>query len=157
MMTRVLDRIQKWLATTSGVLFVAVFAVTLVNIITRNLGGIALRWTPGVVRLSFIWSVLLSGTVLYRTRDHLIVDYFVQKANPTVRRWMTLFTDLLTVPFFVLVVIAGFRIASVRMRISYEVWDFPTGYAYLALPIASIIMLIFNIEKIYLDRKEPTK
>jgi len=153
-MKRVLDRIQKWITTASGILFVSVFAVTLLNIISRNLGGVALRWTSGVIRLSFIWSVLLSGSVLYRTRDHLIVDYFVQKANPVLRRRMGLFTDLITLPFFMLAIIAGFRIAAVRMRISYEVWDFPTGYAYLALPIACIVMLVFNIERLYTNRKE---
>lgn len=156
MIKTALDRIQSWLTTAAGMLFVAVFAVTLLNIISRNLGGIALRWTSGVTRLTFIWSVLLSGSVLYRTRDHLIVDYFVQKANPILRRRMALFTDLLTLPFFVLAIIAGFRIAFVRMRISYEVWDFPTGYAYLALPIACIIMLIFNLERLYTNRKERT-
>ena len=153
-MERLLDRIQKVLETTSGALFTAVFLLTLTNIISRNLGGVAIRWVPAMIRMSFIWSVLLAAVILYRRDDHLMVDYFVQKMSAPVRRVVRIVTDLITLPFFALVVINGIRITRIRMRISYETWNFPTGWAYLALPTAAALMLIVNLERLKKLRKE---
>ncbi len=149
MIGKVMDSIQNTLEALSGSLFIAVFLFTMTNIVCRNLGGIAIRWIPGMIRLSFIWSVLLATAVLYRRDDHLMVDYFVQKMGGKLRKTVRTVTDLLTLPFFSLVIIYGFRITRVRMRISYETWNFPTGYAYLALPVAAILMIVFNFERLF--------
>lgn len=155
-MKNLIDRLERILGTISGVLFTTVFLLTLTNIVSRNLGGVAIRWIPGMIRMSFIWSVLLAAVILYRRDDHLMVDYFVQKMNLSVRRIVLALTDLVTLPFFALVVINGMRISRVRMRISYETWNFPTGYAYLALPVAAAMMLIINIERLNRIRKDET-
>ena len=153
MVKTTLDRFCRVLGVISGVLFGTVFLLTMTNIVSRNVGGVALRWIPGLTRLSFIWSVLIAATVLYRTREHLSVDYFVGKLGRRGGAVVRTVTDLLTIPFFVLVAVNGFRIAGVRMRISYETWDFPTGYAYLALPISVLILLLFNVERLLFFRK----
>lgn len=147
--------LENVLETISGLLFLNVFLFTLVNIISRNLGGVAIRWLPGVIRMSIIWSVLLATAVLYRRDDHLMVDYFLQKMSARMRFWVQRITDILTLPFFTLIIIYGWRISMVRMRISFETWRFPTGYAYMALPVAAAVMLLINIERL-LTRKEQT-
>ncbi len=153
-MKYLLDRVEAILETVSGVLFTAVFVFTITNIVSRNLGGVAIQWVPGMIRMTFIWSVLMSAVILYRRDDHLMVDYFVQKMGDRVRRIVRSAMDTLTLPFFVLIIINGARITSVRMRISYETWNFPTGYAYLALPVAAALMLLVNIERLAKTRKE---
>jgi TRAP-type C4-dicarboxylate transport system permease small subunit len=154
-MSTFLRYLEKALETVSGLLFLNVFLFTLVNIISRNLGGVAIRWLPGVIRMSIIWSVLLATAVLYRRDDHLMVDYFLGKMGSRTRLWVQRITDILTIPFFTLVIIHGWRISIVRMRISFETWRFPTGYAYMALPVAAAVMLLINIERL-LKRKEQT-
>lgn len=147
-MRRVLDGLETALGVLTGVLFSAVFVLTLTNIVSRNLGGVAIRWVPGMIRMTFIWSVLLAAVILYRRDDHLMVDFFIGKISVPVRRIVQMSMDILTVPFFTLVVIHGVRISRVRMKISYETWKFPTGYAYLALPVAAALMLVINIERL---------
>lgn len=154
-MRTLLRYLENVLETISGLLFLNVFLFTLVNIISRNLGGVAIRWLPGVIRMSIIWSVLLATAVLYRRDDHLMVDYFLQKMSAKTRFWVQRITDILTLPFFTLIIIYGWRISMVRMRISFETWRFPTGYAYMALPVAAAVMLLINIERL-LTRKEQT-
>lgn len=151
-MSKILNRFEKILELVSGLLFLSVFIFTLVNIISRNLGGVAIRWIPGVIRMSFIWSVLLATVVLYRRNDHLMVDYFLQKMSSRLKLWVIGITNILTLPFFVLIVIYGWRISLVRMRIPFETWRFPTGYAFMALPFAAAFMLIINLEKILLRK-----
>lgn len=153
MVTAAFDRFERALGVTSGALFASVFVLTLTNIVTRNLGGVALRWIPGLTRLGFIWSILTATAVLYRTHSHLSVDYFIGKIGYRGKTITKTVTDLLTLPFFLLVIVNGFRITAVRMRISYETWDFPTGYAYLALPVCAAILLVFNVERLLSSRK----
>jgi TRAP-type C4-dicarboxylate transport system permease small subunit len=147
-MRRVLDGLEMALGVLTGVLFSAVFVLTLTNIVSRNLGGVAIRWVPGMIRMTFIWSVLLAAVILYRRDDHLMVDFFIGKMSVPVRRIVQMSMDILTVPFFTLVVIHGVRISRVRMKISYETWKFPTGYSYHALPVAASLMLVINIERL---------
>ena len=144
-----LDRFTEVLATLSGLLFTAVFVLTMINIVSRNLGGVAYRWIPGSIRLSFIWSVLVAAAVLYRRADHLTVDYVLSKVSERIATRMRTTIHLITLPFFALLIVNGLRITQVRMRISYETWDFPTGYAYLALPVCAAIMLVFNLEYLF--------
>jgi TRAP-type C4-dicarboxylate transport system permease small subunit len=153
-MRQILDRIEQVLAVISGTLFSAVFVFTVINIVTRNLGGVALLWVPGMIRMSFIWSVLLAVAVLYRRDDHLQVDWFILRASSAVQRVVGYVTHVVMVGFLALLIVNGMRVVRIRMRISYETWNFPTGWAYLALPTAAAIMLLFTAEKLFSERTD---
>jgi TRAP-type C4-dicarboxylate transport system permease small subunit len=49
--------------------------------------------------------------------------------------------DLMTVIFLGVLVLKGIEVTKVRMRIPFDTWDFPTGYAYMAVPICAAIMI----------------
>jgi TRAP-type C4-dicarboxylate transport system permease small subunit len=38
----------------------------------------------------------------------------------------------------------GLRIFRVRLDIPFDTWDFPTGWAYLAVPAAALLMIVFS-------------
>ena len=148
MINRVCSRMQWILARLTGALFMGLFLVTVLNITLRNLGGIAWLWIPGVSRLLFIWSVFMGTAVLYQRDDHLVMDFFVNKIDPVKRKRFELLKNSIFLIFLILLVIYGFNITKVRMRISFETWKFPTGFAYLAAPVSGLIMIVFCIEKL---------
>lgn len=147
-MEKLCDKIQQVLAVTAGLLFSGVFLVTVLNIILRNVAGIAWLWIPGASRLMFIWTVFLGAAVLYYHNDHLLMDYFVAKISPPKRRRFDFVIHGVFLIFLILIVIYGTEIARVRMRISFETWRFPTGVAYFAAPVASCFMGLFCINKL---------
>jgi TRAP-type C4-dicarboxylate transport system permease small subunit len=53
--------------------------------------------------------------------------------------------DLMTTIFLVVLVLKGIEVTKVRMRIPFDTWDLPTGYAYIAIPICSAIMIIVTL------------
>ena len=132
----------------AGVLFTGVFAVTVLNIVLRNVAGIAWLWIPGASRLMFIWTVFLGAAVLYYHNDHLLMDYFVAKISPKNRRKLDFIIHAVFLAFLILMIIYGTEIARVRMRISFETRKFPTGVAYFAVPVASSFMSLFCINKL---------
>lgn len=147
-MQKICNGLHWFLTRLSGVLFVGVFAVTVLNITLRNLGGVTWLWIPGASRLLFIWTVFMGTAVLYERKDHLIMDFFVSKLAPEKRARLQLAINIIFLAFLVLFVIYGLNIAKVRMRISFETWKFPTGIAYLAAPISGSFMILFCINKI---------
>ena len=47
--------------------------------------------------------------------------------------------------FFGVMLIGDVRIVDVRMRIAFDTWDFPTGWAYLAVPVSPVFMIVFSL------------
>ena len=147
-MQKICNGLHWFLTRLSGVLFIGVFAVTVLNITLRNLGGVTWLWIPGVSRLLFIWTVFMGTAVLYERNDHLVMDFFVSKLAPQKRARLELAINFVFLAFLVVFLMYGLSIAKVRMRISFETWKFPTGVAYLAAPISGAFMILFCINKI---------
>jgi TRAP-type C4-dicarboxylate transport system permease small subunit len=147
-MDKLCDRTQKLLTFLAGALFTGVFVITVLNIVLRNMAGIAWLWIPGASRLLFIWTVFLGAAVLYYHNDHLLMDFFVAKISTKNKRRLDLVIHGLFLVFLVLLMIYGTEIARVRMRISFETWKFPTGIAYFAAPVSAAFMALFGLNKL---------
>jgi TRAP-type C4-dicarboxylate transport system permease small subunit len=128
----------EWVA---GTLFLALFLLNLLRIFSRYLLGVAWLWEPDFSRLLFIWIVFIGAAVLCVRKGHLVVDYFLNRMGSKTRERMHFGIDLATVIFLVVLVLKGIEVTRVRMRIPFDTWDFPTGCAYLAVPVCGAIMI----------------
>ncbi len=155
-MTRFLDRIARALERLLAFLFMSLFLVTMLNIVLRNVGGIAWLWIPAYMRFAFIWLVFVGIAVAYRRHEHLVVDYFLMRLGPRARRWTTRAIDAALLPFFVVLLLYGWEVVRVRMRIPFDTWQVPTGYAYLAVPVAAFFLLAFGIERLLTNGRSST-
>ena len=138
----------------AGLLFMMLFAVNILRILLRNFVGITWFWIPGFSRLVFIWTVFLGTAALYASDDHLLMDFFVNKMRSETKRWLDIFIHLVFLVFIVCLIVYGYMVFRVRMRVPYTSWNFPTGYAYLAVPVCAMLMLAFclnKLRKLYLD------
>lgn len=132
----------EWFA---GTLFLALFLLNILRIALRYLWGVAWLWEPDFSRLLFIWIVFIGATVLYARKGHLVVDYFLNRMPPKNHERMHFMIDLVTLIFLVVLFLKGIEVTKVRMRIPFDTWDLPTGYAYMAVPICSAIMTIVTL------------
>jgi TRAP-type C4-dicarboxylate transport system permease small subunit len=131
----------------SGVLFLTLFFLNLLRIVLRYTLGMAWVWEPDVSRLIFIWLVFLGAAVLYVYQGHLAVDFFVSRLSTSNREHLRLVADLLTTVFLIILVLKGIEVTRVRMRIPFDTWDFPTGYAYAAIPICGGMMIFVTLAR----------
>jgi TRAP-type C4-dicarboxylate transport system permease small subunit len=129
----------EWFA---GILFLALFFLNMLRIFLRYFLGVAWLWEPDFSRLLFIWIVFIGATVLYVGKGHLVVDYYLSRLQPKNRERMHFMINLMTVIFLAVLVLKGIEVTKVRMRIPFDTWDLPTGYAYMAVPICGAIMII---------------
>ena len=129
----------------TGTLFLALFLLNILRIFLRYFLGVAWLWEPDFSRLLFIWIVFIGATVLYVGKGHLVVDYFLNRMQPKNREHMHFMIDLVTTVFLVVLVLKGIDVTKVRMRIPFDTWDLPTGYAYIAVPICGAILIIVTL------------
>ena len=132
----------EWVA---GTLFLTLFLLNILRIFLRYFLGVAWLWEPDFSRLLFIWIVFIGATVLYAAKGHLAVDFFLDRMQQHTRERMHFMIDLMTTIFLVVLVLKGIEVTKVRMRIPFDTWDLPTGYAYIAVPICGAIMVIVTL------------
>ena len=132
----------EWVA---GTLFLTLFFLNILRIFLMYFLGVAWLWEPDFSRLLFIWIVFVGATVLYVGKGHLVVDYFLNRMQPKTRERMHFMIDLMTAIFLVALVLKGIEVTKVRMRIPFDTWDLPTGYAYVAVPICGAIMIMVTL------------
>ena len=128
-----------------GALFLLLFLLNILRISLRYFLGIGWLWEPDFCRLLFIWIVFVGATVLYVGKGHLAVDFFLNQMQQNIRERMHFVIDLITAIFLVALVWRGIEVTKVRMRIPFDTWDLPTGYAYMAVPICAAIMIIVTL------------
>ncbi|MBD3306347.1 TRAP transporter small permease subunit [candidate division KSB3 bacterium] len=134
----------QWL---TGALFLVLFLLNILRIALRYFFGISWLWVPDFSRLLFIWVVFLGTTVLYARKEHLEMDFFVTKMSPAHQRKLQRIRDAVLTGFLMILMMKGIEITQVRMRIPFDTWDLPTGYAYLAIPVCSSVMLLITLTR----------
>lgn len=132
----------------AGSAFAALFLVNLLRILLRNVLGVTWFWIDGFSRLCFVWAVFLGTTALYATDDHLVMDFFVGRMGAPARRRLAVAIELVFLLFVLALVYYGLLVFQIRLRIPYTYWNVPTGYAYLAVPVCGLLMLLFCLRKL---------
>ena len=146
--THLLDRFAALLEYLLAAGFMALFAVTILNIVLRNVAGIAWLWIPAFSRFVFIWVVFLGIAAATRRNEHLVVDLLERRLTGRRRRGLLIAIHGALLPFYTMLLYYGANVAKVRMRIPFDTWRFPTGWAYLAVPVAAALLLVFTIERL---------
>jgi TRAP-type transport system small permease protein len=145
---RALDGLSQVLEALMAAIFASLFLVTILNIFLRNVAGIAWMWIPGYMRLAFIWLVFLGIAAVVRRGEHLVVDVLQKSVPPRVRHTTMLIIYVSVLPFYYVLLTYGIEVARVRMRIPFDTWAVPTGYAYMAVPVAALLLLAFTLERL---------
>ena len=147
-LTRGLDAFAWFLEHVVALAFATLFAVVVLNIVLRNVAGIAWLWIPAVARLLFVWIVFLGVAAAVRRNEHLVVDFFQRRMPRRVQKAVVFGIHLASLPFFAMLLVYGLQVARVRMRIPFDTWQFPTGWAYMAVPVAAVILIVFTLDRL---------
>lgn len=92
-------------ADTVGVLlFLAAFSGFIIQIFFRYVLNQPLAWTEEATMIAFIWTVFWAAAFMVPVRDHVTFDVVYDIVSPQVRRVLSIFTMLLVVVAFVILV-----------------------------------------------------
>jgi TRAP-type transport system small permease protein len=144
MIERAINKMIDVLQTVAGALLLTLFTLNVVQIGMRYFSGAAWILLPDVSRLLFIWLVFIGASVLVARNGHLVMDFFVGKLAASSMHKARIVIQIGQIAFFAVMLIWGVRIFLVRLNIPFDTWDFPTGWAYLAVPATALLMIIFS-------------
>ncbi|MBB4124613.1 TRAP transporter small permease [Martelella radicis] len=139
-------RLAQWL--TAG-LFMGIFVLSVLQVVLRYLIGMSMLWAPDLLRLMFVWMVFLGAAILYARNGHLGVDVLVAKLAPAGRKIAAILVELMALGFFLILIFKGWEIAMRRMRIPFDTWDVPTGYAYLSISVTAVLMFVIGLDRLF--------
>lgn len=132
-----LDRV---LSSIIGGILVVIFLLNLYQVGGRYLFGVGAIWIPDLTRLLFIWMVFLGTALMHQRKRHLVIDFLLLKARRSARRAAEATINVGMLALAGVMAAAGWRIMLIRMDIPYTGLEIPTGYAYLAVPVAAALI-----------------
>lgn len=142
-----------------GLIFLG--ATTIVSIVTtevvlRYVFKHSLIFTEELSRYLMVWIVFLGSTLAVRDSAHIHINFLTKRFNQQNQKWFRLAAHLLTLVFLVFITIEGIKILPQQLYQMCITIDISLFYFYLAIPVGSILMILFLLPTVKNILKEKT-
>jgi TRAP-type transport system small permease protein len=130
----------------TGLLLIAVTVLVLLAAGVRYLGispG-SLHWVTEVTRFGVIWLVMLGAAVAHDQGAHVAIE-ISSRIPGKIRRPMETAGAVVTIAFLAVLFAYGLELSVRTMHQVTPALQMPVGFAYLALPVGALLMLIQSI------------
>jgi TRAP-type C4-dicarboxylate transport system permease small subunit len=160
--TRILDVLEKILRVLASCFFaVMVFSISY-QIVLRYAFAEANAWSEELARYSFVWLVMLAGSVGTRRARHMNIDFFLNKLPYPLKFAVEMAMRALALLFFVILGYKGADLSQMTMLQNSTGLEIPMGYVYVAIPVGAASMILFTLEDTWnifwnLLRKSPQR
>jgi TRAP-type transport system small permease protein len=120
----------------------AMTVLVLANVTVRFVVGSSFDWAEELAVFMMAWMTLLGAGLVLRAGGHLAVDSVQQLGGERIGQLMRLLSALVMLMFFLTVVWAGVSYVDLGLYQTSPSLGIPRGYAYLALPIGGVLMIL---------------
>ena len=138
-------------------LLALIFGLLVVDVLwqvfSRYVIGQSSSFTEEFARFSLIWLSILGAAYLNGQREHLSIDYFLEKLTPEKRKKRIIVIELLMLLFaLVIMVIGGGNLVYITLHLgqSSSALQVPLGYVYAIVPISGLLIIFYSIYNIYI-------
>ena len=140
-----------WLLELAVILAVGALVLDVLwGVCTRFILGSPSRWTEEVATFLLIWVSLLGAAVAFGRREHLGVDYVVNKLDPAAQKLLALAVQIVVIAFASAAMIYGGYVLVSETLHSGQVTPalgVKMGYVYLAVPVSGVFIVLFCLEQ----------
>ncbi len=136
-------------------LMVGVFALVLLQVITRYVFDSPLSWTEEVARLNLVWLTFLAAAYVTSRRSHITVDLIATVVPAGVARAIGTFARLVVLAVSAFMAVAGIMMVDIVSAIAMPASGLPTALLYLAATIGFILIFIHTIIEFVMVAKHP--
>lgn len=133
---------------------IAILVMSLIipwGVFTRYVLGTGSQWPEPIAILLMMVFTFVGAAAAYRANAHIAVDMFTMRLPPSLRRACGVLVDVLMAVACLFVVFYGTRlcIETWHQSIAELAW-LPVGVTYAAIPVGSLITLLFVLERMWL-------
>jgi TRAP-type C4-dicarboxylate transport system permease small subunit len=122
-------------------LFVGMMLTALLQVVLR-FSHVPAIWTEELARILFVVSSLLAIAVCVRRREHIVVDYFIDKMTPATRFRVHFGSDLLVLVLLVVWLRGAWRLYLLNAGATYVTVPWIRVQHVFAVEIVAIVAII---------------
>lgn len=100
---------------------------------------ISLPWTEELARFLLVWLTFLGCTLAIYRKSHLSVNFLVEMMPAKLQKACNLFTRLVMLVFFTMLVYYGVRLSLVSMKNMSTSLNWSMGAVYAVLPFSALL------------------
>jgi len=145
-LTKFIDKIDVTLRHSVGVILSIMTLSVTWQVILRYLFKLPNMWSEELARFLFVWLVMFGSALAIRYNRHMSIDFIKQKLPA---RFQLVLSVLLTVLCMIFVSFVGWQGLQLLSITSHQLSGglrIPMAYPYMAIPVGSVLMLIFFVE-----------
>lgn len=137
-------------------IFCAMIMLMFSEVIARHVFNNPIIWSEELGRMLFIWSVFLGASLGFLRKSHITIDYFSQYIPPILVLPVSLLINALVLATLIFVFLTGTQFAVRNFGVpAYSIPFVNLGWAYAAVPLGALTMMLNLLRTIFEDRKTP--
>ena len=146
--------VRRFLEVLVVLLFTAIIFFTAAQVVTRYLTTNPFPWTEEMSRLLLVWAVYLSVSIVVANREHIRIDFFVNKLPARFIRYESVFRDLLFLLFSLLTIYFGWIVSRAAWTDVSTALRYPRALFYIPIPVSGVFSLFFLIPSVVVSIRE---
>ena len=145
MFKKLLDGLAAIQTYISGTLFLVIFSINTMEIISRTFFNHSFLWVTDISTICIVWMIMLGMAVGVYQKEHIVLDLLISRFPHRLRHVVTVVITLLTFAFFVMLFVTGVEMAGTKRMLIFPTIRWSMILAYSALPVFSLSAAVFMI------------
>jgi TRAP-type C4-dicarboxylate transport system permease small subunit len=136
------DKFNKLLGVVLAIMLMVMSAVIFYQVFSRFVLNESLRWSEELARYLMIWSVFIGSAIAIRKMELISVDALKEILSEKAKAILNIIVYMICIGFLLVLVNYGFDMVSNVTRQTSPAMNISMAWAYIAIPIGSILMII---------------
>jgi TRAP-type C4-dicarboxylate transport system permease small subunit len=126
-----------------ALMLVVITLLVFANVLTRYVLMYSIIWSEEVARFAFIWLIFIGTAVAIKRKAHFHLSLFEFADGSIAKRGTEALATLAVLALSFVLVHQGIALVGSTMGQSSPNIGIPMGYAYVAIPLAGALILVF--------------
>ncbi len=123
-------------------LFIAIFAILVAQIVSRQIFNSPLIWSEELARLLFIYVGMLGVSIGIKGDQHVMIDFLYNKFSPKLTKIVFTVIQILILISIVALIFLGYKLFMRKIRFELIALKISAGWMYASLPSVGSLMLV---------------
>jgi TRAP-type C4-dicarboxylate transport system permease small subunit len=143
---RILEAALRWMS----VVCLALLAVLVCGLVlVRFYPIVSLGWSDEIVELAFAWMVFLGTAAIWRSREHITIDFIPQALVGTrAGRALQILLDLLALGFLLVFTWQGWLLTLQAQGNTSPMLELPRSWWYASVPASGLVMIAYAVSRL---------
>lgn len=147
---KIKTKLVRFLSVILGILFVFMTFLVIYQVVSRYVFNSPLTFTEDLLGYSFVWLTLIGTTILFSNKEHMNIDFIVDKFPKNVRASIDILIDLLVIVVAVgIFIYGGLKVIEIGGLQMSPTLNIPLSYVYSIIPITGILLIIICLCNVY--------